>query len=116
MPGCPPTYDPDPSGEDRRRGEHNDLAGICNPQGWTEPAPCLDADLFVEGVREVGLCPVAVHAKYLINLASRLPEHRERSARVLASELAAAGAIGADVVVVHSGSHGATVKRRGWSD
>src|SRR5919107_636058 len=55
--------------------------------------------------REQGLDPVVVHAKYLINLASSDPELRERSAHVLAAELVAAGSVGADFVVVHSGSH-----------
>jgi deoxyribonuclease-4 len=108
-----PPDGPDPSGEDRRHREHNDVAGISNPQGWTEPTPRPDADLLVEGAREAGLCPVVVHAKYLMNLASQLPEHRERLARALASELAAAGAIGADVVVVHSGSHGGDGEEEG---
>ncbi len=88
---------------------------VSNPQGWAEPTPRPDADLFVEGAREVGLYPVVVHAKYLINLASRLPEHRERSAKALASELAAAGAIGADVVVVHCGSHGGDGEEEGMA-
>jgi deoxyribonuclease IV len=49
---------------------------------------------------------VVAHAKYLINLASPFDERRARSARALARELVAAGALGADLVVVHSGSHG----------
>ena len=88
---------------------------VSNPQGWGEPTPRPDADLFAEGAREVGLYPVAVHAKYLINLASQLPQHRERSTKVLASELAAAGAIGADVVVVHTGSHGGDGEEEGMA-
>ena len=54
----------------------------------------------------MGLSPVVVHAKYLINLASRDEEQRERSVGALAHELVTAGTIGADIVVVHSGSHG----------
>lgn len=88
---------------------------VSNPQGWAEAAPRPDADLFIEGAREMGLYPVVVHAKYLINLASQRHEHRERSARVLASELVAAGAIGADVVVVHSGSHGGDGEEEGMA-
>ena len=79
---------------------------VSNPQGWALPQPRPDAEDFVEGAREAGISPVVVHAKYLINLASQNPEHRERSARVLAAELVAAGAVGARYVVVHSGSHG----------
>ena len=79
---------------------------VSNPQGWALPQPRPDAEEFVEGAREAGISPVVVHAKYLINLASEKPDHRKRSAEVLAAELVAAGALGASYVVVHSGSHG----------
>jgi len=80
---------------------------VSNPQGWAVPeSPRPDAATFVEGAEALGLAPVVVHAKYLINLASPKPEHRERSARVLAAEMVAAGALGAHLVVAHSGSHG----------
>ncbi|CAN5339844.1 deoxyribonuclease IV [soil metagenome] len=79
---------------------------VSNPQGWAVPSPRPDAETFAGSAREIGLSPVVVHAKYLINLAAPNPEHRERSARALAAELVAAGALGAGVVVVHSGSHG----------
>ncbi|WP_166396837.1 TIM barrel protein [Rubrobacter marinus] len=85
---------------------------VSNPQGWAVPQPRPDAEEFVEGAREAGLSPVVVHAKYLINLASPDPDHRRRSAEVLAAELVVAGAVGARYVVVHSGSHGATGRRR----
>lgn len=86
---------------------------VSNPQGWAVPQPRPDAEGFVEGAREAGISPVVVHAKYLINLASKDAEHRERSARVLAAELLAAGAVGASYVVVHSGSHGGDGEERG---
>ncbi len=79
---------------------------VSNPQGWANPNPRPDAQTFAEGSKEMGLSPVVVHAKYLINLASRDEEQRERSIGALAHELVAAGALGADLVVVHSGSHG----------
>lgn len=79
---------------------------VSNPQGWANPKPRPDAQEFAEGSREMGLSPVVVHAKYLINLASRDEGQRDRSIDALAHELVAAGAIGADLVVVHSGSHG----------
>jgi len=79
---------------------------VSNPQGWADPTPRADAEVFACGTREAGIRPVVVHAKYLINLASPDARHRERSARTLARELVAAGAIGAHLVVVHSGSHG----------
>ena len=86
---------------------------VSNPQGWAVPVPRPDAEAFLEGAREIGLSPVVVHAKYLINLASPDPEHRERSARTLAAELVAASALGAELVVVHSGSHGGDGEERG---
>lgn len=79
---------------------------VSNPQGWAEPAPRPDAEAFAAGCRDLGLYPVVVHSKYLINLASPDASHRARSVKVLASELSAAGALGAHVVVVHSGSRG----------
>lgn len=86
---------------------------VSNPQGWAVPVPRSDAKLFVEGARKIGLDPVVVHAKYLINLASPDPELRERSARVLAAELVAAGSVGAAFVVVHSGSHAGSGEKKG---
>lgn len=79
---------------------------VSNPQGWADPAPRADAQAFADGAQRAGLSPVVAHAKYLINLASRDAEQRERSARALARELAAAGELGGELVVVHSGSHG----------
>ena len=79
---------------------------VSNPQGWAVPGPRADAETFVEGSREVGLAPIIVHAKYLINLASKQELLRERSVEALASELVAAGRLGAQLVVVHAGSHG----------
>lgn len=78
---------------------------VSNPQGWADAALRPDAQEFREGKSRLDLF-VAVHAKYLINLASAKPDHHDRSVHSLASELRAAGDIGADVVVVHSGSHG----------
>ena len=68
--------------------------------------PRPDAAAFVEGAREMGISPVVVHAKYLINLASAKEDQRGRSVQTLSRELVAAGDLGADLVVVHSGSHG----------
>ncbi len=79
---------------------------VSNPQGWAVPAPRPDAEAFVEEARELGIHPTVAHAKYLINLASPKQDLRERSVRALAAELAAAGDLGIDLVVVHSGSHG----------
>ena len=85
---------------------------VSNPQGWAAANPRPDAQAFREGKERLGVF-VAVHAKYLINLASAKPESHERSVEGLAAELRAAGGIGADVVVVHSGSHGGDGEKAG---
>jgi deoxyribonuclease IV len=86
---------------------------VSNPQGWAWPKPRPDGKAFARGARKIGLSPVVVHAKYLINLASPDPEHWERSARTLAAELVGAGSLGADLVVVHSGSHAGSGEEKG---
>ena len=86
---------------------------VSNPQGWAVPAPRPDADLFARESRQAGVSPVVAHAKYLINLASKDDEGRGRSVEALAEELAAAGAAGAELVVVHAGSHGGDGEERG---
>ena len=86
---------------------------VSNPQGWADPVARSDGAAFTEGAKELGISPIVVHAKYLINLASSKDEQRERSVRALAKELVAAGELGAEVVVVHSGSHGDAGTKKG---
>jgi deoxyribonuclease-4 len=86
---------------------------VSNPQAWAEPRRRQDADTFVEGSLEMGISPVVAHAKYLINLASTNEEQRDLSVLGLAHELAAAGALGVDLVVVHAGSHGGDGEEKG---
>jgi deoxyribonuclease-4 len=88
---------------------------VSNPQGWVEAAVRPDGEVFAEGCREAGIGPVVAHAKYLINLASTDPEQRERSIHALAWEMVAAGSVGAELVVVHSGSHGGDGEEAGMS-
>jgi deoxyribonuclease-4 len=86
---------------------------VSNPQAWADPMRRQDADTFVEGSLEMGISPVVAHAKYLINLASTSVKQRELSVMALAHELAAAGALGVDLVVVHAGSHGGDGEEKG---
>lgn len=86
---------------------------VSNPQSWADPAPRPDADTFIKGKEELGLSPVVAHAKYLINLASKDESQRDKSANALARELVAAGELGVDLVVVHSGSHGGEGEEKG---
>ena len=54
--------------------------------------------------RKLGVSTLAVHASYLLNVASPLPSLRERSIRGLAEELARASAFRAEYLVLHPGS------------
>src|SRR5215204_4802215 len=86
---------------------------VSNPQAWADPRRRQDADTFARGSLEMGISPVVAHAKYLINLASASEEQRDLSVLALAHELAAAGALGVDLVVVHAGSHGGDGEEKG---
>jgi deoxyribonuclease IV len=86
---------------------------VSNPQAWAVSGPRKDAETFLEGSLEMGVSPVVAHAKYLINLASKSEEQRDLSVLALAHELAAAGALGVDLVVVHAGSHGGDGEKKG---
>src|SRR5215218_5632159 len=86
---------------------------VSNPQAWADPRRRQDAETFIETSRELGISPVVAHAKYLINLASASEEQRDLSVLALAHELAAAGALGVDLVVVHAGSHGGDGEEKG---
>src|SRR5215210_4253117 len=86
---------------------------VSNPQAWADPKRRQDAETFVETSRELGISPVVAHAKYLINLASPSEEKRDLSVLALAHELAAAGALGVELVVVHAGSHGGDGEKKG---
>ncbi|MDQ3863630.1 MAG: deoxyribonuclease IV [Actinomycetota bacterium] len=86
---------------------------VSNPQAWADPRRRQDAETFIEGSLKMGISPVVAHAKYLINLASTSEEQRDLSVQALAHELAAAGALGVGLVVVHAGSHGGDGEQMG---
>ncbi len=75
-----------------------------NPRGWAETPfdPATD-DAFRAACAARSM-PVFVHAPYLINFGSPVPETLSRSARALAFTLCRADALGAAGVVVHAGS------------
>lgn len=75
-----------------------------NPRGWamTPGDPATD-DAFRAAAAEHGLT-VLVHAAYLVNLGSPVPETAQRSAAALAHSLRRARDVGAAGVVVHTGS------------
>jgi deoxyribonuclease-4 len=77
-----------------------------SPRAWRYPAhDPANLAAFAERRREEGLGPVAVHALYLINLASPDDAMYEKSVATLRSTMETACAIEADGVVVHVGSH-----------
>ena len=77
-----------------------------NPTAWrrrTEPLAELPA--FRHRLDECDIGPIAIHAAYLVNLASPDDDFRERSIGVLVQELRVAPSFGARFVNVHVGSH-----------
>jgi len=76
-----------------------------NPRGWalSNGSPAEDA-AFREGCAESGI-RVVVHAPYLVNLGSPTPLTYERSVGSVAHNLRRAVEIGAEAVVVHTGSY-----------
>ena len=80
---------------------------ISNPRAWAPP-PARDDQLqeFAERRRGAGIGPLFVHSSYLINVASPNPAVQAQSVVLASQERAAAGAIGADGLVVHAGSAG----------
>jgi len=77
------------------------------PQRWNRPELTpTEVQSFRGAVARNSLCPIFVHAPYLVNLASKRGDVRALSVISLTSQLAAADAIGAKGVVVHVGSGG----------
>lgn len=75
-----------------------------NPRGWalSHGRPAKD-EAFRAGVAEQRL-RIVVHAPYLVNLGSPTPATYERSVATVAHNLLRAQALGAESVVVHTGS------------
>lgn len=77
-----------------------------NPKGWHHAR--LDPDV-AAAVREeasrLDVAPIAIHAPYIINMATSDADMAAKSARSLANALDRAGEIGARYVIVHAGSH-----------
>jgi deoxyribonuclease-4 len=79
---------------------------VQSPRAWRFPnhAP-EDVARFRERRREVGIGAVAVHAIYLVNLASPDKEMYEKSVATMRSTVDVACELEADAVVFHVGSH-----------
>lgn len=87
-----------------------------NPRQWrNDPVAADEARRFMELRRRHDIGPVFVHASYLINLASASDTVRERSVEFLSYELTNADMLGAEYVVLHTGSAGSQSRRTALS-
>ena len=76
-----------------------------NPRGWKiKRKDTEEISLFIETRRKYGISPAFIHTSYLINLASGNPSLAARSVDMLLQELNIADSVGAEYVVLHTGS------------
>lgn len=76
-----------------------------NPRSWlVNPIPEDGIAKFREMKSALDIQPVFIHTSYLINLASAKPEVFEKSIALLIQEMDSADLLGADYVVLHTGS------------
>jgi deoxyribonuclease-4 len=77
-----------------------------SPRMWRPTAHSdEELELFRQRRRETKIKAVSCHALYLVNLASRDAEIREKSLSALEATMETARGIGAEAVVLHVGSH-----------
>ncbi|HJW66450.1 MAG TPA: deoxyribonuclease IV [Gaiellaceae bacterium] len=77
-----------------------------SPRTWRFPDhDPADLEAFRARRQELGIGAVAIHAVYLLNLASTKADFYEKSVDTLSKTVDAACAIGAEAVVFHVGSH-----------
>ncbi|HHY47429.1 MAG TPA: deoxyribonuclease IV [Firmicutes bacterium] len=60
---------------------------------------------FRGNVERTGICPVVIHIPYLLNLASPQENTYSASVEALCEDMGRAGALGAQFLVIHPGSH-----------
>lgn len=76
-----------------------------NPRGWTVKRISADEVSQFKSLRQrLNISPVYIHTSYLINMASRDKILRKRSIDLLVTEMDRADIIGADYVILHTGS------------
>jgi len=75
-----------------------------NPRGWAHSAGSPGQDKTFRDMCEAAGMRVFIHAPYLVNLGSPTPATFEKSVASLAHTMGRAGEIGAEGVVVHTGS------------
>ena len=90
--------------EARRIGAETLQVFVGNPRGWANSAgnPAVDA-AFRDACAEAGM-RAFIHSPYLVNLGSPTPATYEKSVLSVAHNLRRAAEIGAEGVVVHTGS------------
>jgi deoxyribonuclease IV len=77
-----------------------------SPRMWRASSPSVEQIRLLRCARErLDLFPLAIHANYLVNLASCDPAIRARSIASFRGELERASAIGAEYLVLHPGSY-----------
>jgi len=77
-----------------------------NPTSWRRRTdPPAGIERFRTSLDRAGVGQLAIHAAYLVNLASPDDEVRERSVATMVSELEMGARYGARIVTVHIGSH-----------
>lgn len=75
-----------------------------SPRGWqSAPIAKSAAAAFRRDMAAADIVPVALHAPYLLNLATDEPLLRRRTETALSSELKRAALLGAQYVIVHTG-------------
>ncbi len=76
-----------------------------NPRGWQiKDRNPHEYEAFRKLRQECDISPVFIHSSYLINLASREADLRRKSVNMVAAEMDIADAMGAEYVVLHTGS------------
>jgi deoxyribonuclease-4 len=76
-----------------------------NPRAWAVKEITEEDFLaFRTRRRQIEVAPVFIHASYLINLASKDALLRKKSSELLVTEMNRADAIGAEYVILHTGS------------
>jgi deoxyribonuclease-4 len=90
--------------EAQRIGAETLQVFVGNPRGWANSAgkPAVDTE-FREACAEAGM-RAFIHSPYLVNLGSPTPATYEKSVASVAHNLVRAAEIGAEGVVVHTGS------------
>ncbi|UCE70988.1 MAG: deoxyribonuclease IV [Nitrospiraceae bacterium] len=76
-----------------------------NPRGWAvKEISGKDRELFHRLKKELDISPVYIHTSYLINMASQSKILRRKSINLLKEEMERADALGAEYVILHTGS------------